>query len=774
MTTDPDTAARGPGDDRPVPDVGRGFGGRIARTIRESTPWWPAPPTPREQAPNVVVVLLDDMGFSDFGCFGGEMSTPTVDRLAAHGIRFTGYTTVPMCTPARAALLTGRNPHAVGSGWLASNDPGYPGYQAGEISRQVPTLAEILKANGYATMAIGKWHNTPTHKVGVAADRSSWPNHRGFDRFYGFLGAETSYFEPEHLIEGDTFVAVDDYPDDYYSTDDWTDRAIVYLKEHLASEPDRPFFLYLAENAPHVPLHAKRVDRERTAGRYDDGWDALRRRRLESQQAMGLLDSRHRIPPHTPRVPEWSTLSGSERRLCARYMELYAAVIEAFDQALGRLVGFLRSAGRLDNTLILITSDNGANAVGGPHGSPNRFHSRYGGTDDANARALELLESDRLGDRYSVPAYPTGWAEASNTPFRMFKRTPMNGGIRVPLVAHWPAGQYQPGVIRPDWVHVTDLAPTIMSLAGIANPTEFRGRPLAPMDGFDASALFSDPSGRTERTRQHYELQGNRAMVDGDWKIVSLQPPDEPIDLDNWMLFDLASDPCETEDVAVEHPDIVARMAAAFEAEATANWVYPLDNRSPRRNLTVTPRLEPLVSQPRRFYPGTGTVPLSVVTPLTADRGFELSVEFAYGERDEGVVFALGDSSGGYALYVMDGQLRFVSSRWMDRPLTADCVVNPADTIRVLMVHAARGGGQGSARLSVDGREWCEIDTTPTLGRTGWGLDVGADRGPKVSADYAGRGVFAYSGVIHFVDLVPGDQAPGSLMNRPEVLSQKE
>lgn len=758
-----------------APDLGRGFAGHIARTIRESTPWWPTPPAPGDHAPNVIVIVLDDLGYSDFGCFGGELITPAVDQLAADGIRFTGYTTVPMCTPARAALLTGRNPHAVGSGWLASNNPGYPGYQAGEISQQVPTLAEILKANGYATMAIGKWHNTPGHKVGVAADRSSWPNHRGFDRFYGFLGAETSYFKPEHLIEGDTFLAIDDHPEDYYTTDDWTDRAVVYLKEHLAADPDRPFFLYLAENAPHVPLHARRVHRERTAGRYDEGWDTIRERRLGRQRAMGLVDDRHRLPPHTPNVPDWTALTDRERRLCARYMELYAAVIEAFDDALGRLVEFLRSAERLENTLILITSDNGANAVGGPYGTPNRFESRYGGTDQVNALALELLEADRLGGMDSAPAYPTGWAEASNTPYRMFKRTPMNGGIRVPLVAHWPAGQYGRGMIRPDWVHVTDLAPTILALAGVRSPDEFRGRRLSPMDGFDASALFTDGSARAVRTRQHYELQANRGLIDGDWKLVSLQPADQPIDLDNWMLFDLASDPCETTDVAAERPDIVERMVADFDAEATANWVYPLDNRSPRRNLTVPPFLEGTVSRPRRFYGGTGTVPLSVVAPLMADRCFELTAEFTYTRGDEGVVLALGDSAGGYCLYVVDSELRFVSTRWMHPPQCLALDLEPAlRSVHFVLEHRADGGRRGSARLEVDGRQWGEIDTTPTLGRTGWGLDVGADRGPKVTADYDGRGTFAYSGRIHFVDLTPGQQAPGSLMNRPEALSQKD
>lgn len=749
------------------------FAGHIGTTVRDSIPWWRAPPRPGPDAPNVVVVLVDDLGYSDFGCFGGEIRTPTIDRLAAGGLRFTGYTTVPMCTPARAALLTGKNPHSVGSGWLTSNWAGYPGYQAGEISHDVPTLAEVLVGAGYRTMAVGKWHNTPPHLASRTADRYSWPTHRGFQRFYGFLAAETSYFKPHHLVEGDEFVDRDDYPEDYYTTDEWTDRAIGYVKEHLAGAPDQPFFLYLAENAPHMPLQVKAEHRGAYRGRYDAGWDALREERFARQRQSGLVDDRHRIPQHTPNVPEWGSLSTEERQVCARYMELYASVVEAIDSNLGRLVDFLEAAGALSNTMIMITSDNGANAVGGPYGNPNQFAARYGlslAHDDP--RVLSMVEEDRLGDAETAPAYPAGWAEASNTPFRMFKRTTMNGGIRVPLVVSWPDRVARPGATRADWVHVTDLLPTVLDVAGVAYPGSYRGLPTRAIDGASFAPLLTeaDPA-HHRRPRQHYELQANRGMIDGDWKIVSLQPPDAEMDLDNWMLFDLATDPSETENLAAREPGILARLVAAFDEDAKANWVYPLDNRSPRRNVSIPPPLAGISNAPRFFHPGTPTVGVAVVGALVADRDYVVRAGFEHEPGHEGVVFALGDSMSGFSLYVLDGTLRFAVARWPEPAAVAATAV-PAGPVSFEMAHTARGRRQGSARLTVNGQDWATVDVSPTFARPGGGLDVGRDRGHQVSHEYAGRVSFPYTGAVAGVAIEPGPQAPGTIVNMPEAASQ--
>ena len=565
-------------------DRGAGFGGTIGRTLRDSTPWWPPRREPPRNAPDIVVILLDDLGFSDFGCFGAEIRTKAIDSLAANGLRFSQYTTVPMCTPARAALLTGRNPHAVGCGWLTFNDPGYPGYRAGEIAREAPTLAELLRANGYSTYAVGKWHNTAEHNVSPSADRSSWPLQRGFDRFYGFLGGETHYFAPAQLVEDNAFLDHDVYRDGYYCTDDWTDKAIGWMKAHAAAAPTKPLFLYVAHNAPHAPLHAKSDDLQRYRGAYDAGWDVIREARAHRQRELRLFERDPALAPHSPGVPAWEETDPARRALLARYMELYAAVVDNMDQNIGRLVDCLRTLGRLDNTLVILTSDNGANGIGGVDGAANNLSKRLVNAEDP-AWVMRMFDEGRLGAVDSWPAYPLGWTDVSSTPFRLYKTTTMEGGIRVPLVVHWPSRIRDAGSVRRQWVHVTDVVPTILDLLDTDSP--------APtLDGTSFLEAIDRADAPAHRNAQHYELAGNRGYLRDGWKIVSLQPPGKPIALDNWMLFDLRNDPTEIHDLAQANPRKRDELVAAFDAEAEANFVYPLDNRGVRRSLTVPPYLE--------------------------------------------------------------------------------------------------------------------------------------------------------------------------------------
>jgi arylsulfatase A-like enzyme len=360
-------------------DPGRDYAGTVGKTLKESKPWWRGQRQARASAPNVVVFLLDDLGFSDFGCFGSEIRTPNIDALAAGGLKFTGYTTVPMCTPARAALMTGKNPHSVGCGWLTHANPGYPGYQAGEISKDAPTIPELLRDNGYSTYAVGKWHNTPDYNVTSGADRASWPLQRGFDRFYGFLGAETNSFSPGQIIEGNDFACNESYPDNYYSSNDWTDHALRYVRGHLASSPERPFFLYVAHNAPHVPLQAPPEDIARYDGVYSEGWDVVRKARFVRQKLMGLIPESWRLPAASPGVVNWDDIAPEQRPVMAHYMQLYAAMVDNIDQNIGRLVNELKAMGVFESTLIVLTSDNGASSIGGPDGAANIFEKRHDG-----------------------------------------------------------------------------------------------------------------------------------------------------------------------------------------------------------------------------------------------------------------------------------------------------------------------------------------------------------------------------------------------------------
>ena len=753
-------------------DPAYGFQGILGKTLAQSTPWWKPRPAPAPGSPNIVVVLLDDVGFSDFGCYGSEIHTPHIDALAAGGLRFSQYTTVPMCTPARAALMTGKNPHAVGCGWLTHNNPGYPGYQAGEISRDAPTMPELLRQSGYSTYGVGKWHNTADTNNSPSASKDAWPLQRGFDRFYGFLGAETNFFVPGQLIDGNTFIDCDGYRDDYYSTDDWTEKSLAYLKSHLGATPDKPFFLYIAHNAPHVPLHAKPQDVARYAGVYERGWDTIRQERLARQKATGLLPADWPLSERAPDIPAWDSLTAEQQVLYAHYMALYAAMLDSADQSVGQLVAFLKESGQFDNTLIIVTSDNGATAIGGPAGAANIFEKRVGGVEPADM-AANMLRQGKLGGPQSYAVYPVGWGNACNTPFRYYKRTPMNGGIRVPFVMHWPGGIAQPGDIRREWIHVTDTLPTLLDTIDARYPDVFNGLRTRGLDGISYHAMLRDPCAGTARDHQHYELEGNRGYIAGHWKIVSLQPPGKVIDLDNWMLFDLQSDPTEGHDLARANPAKLRELVQAFEADAQANHVYPIDNRDHRRVLAIPPFMEPTLSVPRMFYPGCGTVPATVMTALLSDRDFEIECDFTFRREDRGVLFAVGNSFGGMSLYVDGGCVHFVYNNGT-RLSCSDGIHLKEGPTCVLLHHRAMGQRRGQGTLSINGQASpAPIDMSPTIIRlTGEGLDVGRDRRLKVCDRYRSEGAFAYSGSIRHVRLQPGARAPDSISNKPERQAQ--
>ncbi len=753
-------------------DPARDYGGTIARTLKESKPWWRAQPGAPAGAPHIVLILLDDLGFSDFGCFGSEIRTPNIDALAAGGLKFTGYTTVPMCTPARAAMLTGKNPHSVGCGWLTHANPGYPGYQAGEMSQDAPTMPELLRASGYSTYAVGKWHNTADYHVASGADRASWPLQRGFDRFYGFLGAETNFFSPGQLIEGNEFVCNDAYPENYYCSNDWTDRALRYLRAHQASSPDRPFFLFLAHNAPHVPLHAPPEDIARYDGVYDEGWDVVRKARFARQKLMTLIPDSWRLPATNPGVPNWDDIAPEQRPVMAHYMQLYAAMVDNIDQNVGRLVADLKAMGIFDNTLILLTSDNGASSIGGPDGAANVFEKRITQQENPDL-PRQMLAQGQLGGVDSYPAYPVGWGNCSNTPFRFYKRTPMNGGIRVPLIVSHPNAIKDPGATRQQWVHVTDLLPTVLELVGAAYPAQFKGYRTRALDGRSALAALGNGKQPNNRERQYYELEGNRGYISGTWKICSLQPPGKAIDLDNWLLFNLAQDPTECDNLALQHPDVLQRLIAEFEQDAATNHVYPLDNRDMRRVLAVPPFMESSFSQARSFYPGSETASPITISPLIADRNFVIECEFEWQPGQEGVLFAIGDNMNGCAAFVMDGKV-FVafSAGAATQRETMLALSRGAQTLS--LDHVASGKRQGVGTIRLNGQaDQTTLDMSPTFLRLGGeGMDVGLDRRRKVSSRYADRGAFSYPGLIRHVRVLPGKQAPDSMTNRPEALAQ--
>ncbi|MEZ5247615.1 MAG: arylsulfatase [Acidimicrobiales bacterium] len=736
----------------------REFGGTIGRTASESTPWWPPPTRPPASSPNVVVVLLDDMGFSDIGPFGSEIPTPTLERLAAQGLRFTNYHTSPLCSPSRAAIQTGLNPHRAGFGGVANFDPGFPGWTM-EIRPDVQTLPEAMRAAGYATFAVGKWHLTRDSAMHDGASRESWPIQRGFDRFYGVLEGWTNLHHPHRLIRDNSPVDVDTYPDGYYFTDDITDEAISYLKALRAHDADRPFFLYLAHGAVHGPLHAKESDIARYRGNYDIGWDAVREDRFARQIDKGIFPAGTPMSPRNHErgheVRAWDDHTDDERSVFARYMEVYAAMVDNVDQNLARLMDAIEQLGDAENTVVIFTSDNGGTEEGGATGSRSYFK-RFGGAGAMTGWNLDVpRDPELIGGPQTLVHYPRGWGMASNTPFRLYKSSTHAGGVRVPMIVSWPGGipEADRGGVRDQYQYVTDLFPTILDLAG-----------LPPGDDIDG-VTFADAvvAGATASTHleQYSECFGNRSFYRDGWKLVALHARGAPYDGSDWELYDIVADPTETVDLAAERPDKVAELADAWEESAWENAVFPLDDGTGLLQVLRRPD-DARFHEPVRLLPGTPTLERYRSQKLIAFRDFVVEVELDHPDGADGVLVAHGDQGGGYSLYIEDAVLRFGYNHYGELSFADAGVLSPGHHIVELRATVGKRYTWDFA-VTVDGVERATLPATPML--LGFapfqGVDVGIDRrSPVIWSVYEAHGAFPYAGQLTAVTYRPGAAAP--------------
>ncbi len=502
--------------------------------------------------PNIVVILADDMGFSDIGCFGGEVRTPNLDRLAASGVRFTQFYNTARCCPTRASLLTGLYPHQTGVGHMVDNPKPFPGYR-GELSSRAVTIAEALKPAGYRSYMVGKWHVTPPNE-----SKANWPLQRGFDKFYGTILGAGSFYDPLSLIRDNEPAPVD--RPDYYYTDALADNACQYIRDHRTSAP---FFLYTAFTAPHWPMHALESDVDRYRGRYRDGWDVLRLERHRRMVETGIVDRTWPLTPRDPRVPAWR--DAPHREWQERRMEVYAAMIDRMDQGIGRMIKTLESANQLDNTLILFLSDNGGCAEElGPNYKGRHLPARTrDGRPVVPGNRPELMP----GGPDTYQSYGQGWANASNTPFRMYKHWVHEGGIATPLIAHWPARSRRGGLLNHQPGHVIDIMATCIDAAGARYPSEHRGESVVPLEGRSLLASIEGRQ-RTPHAAIFWEHEGNRAVREGDWKLVSRYP-------DQWELFHLKADRTELTNLADREPNRVERLADLYGKWAARARVVP-------------------------------------------------------------------------------------------------------------------------------------------------------------------------------------------------------
>ncbi|HEX9063484.1 MAG TPA: arylsulfatase [Streptosporangiaceae bacterium] len=738
--------------------MGQQFGGRIGRDWRDSEPWWPPEPAPPAGAPNVVLVVLDDVGYAQLGCYGSDIETPVMDGLAAGGVRLANFHTTSLCSPTRACLLTGRNHHRSGMGRVADLAIGFPGYW-GKPPRENGYLSEILRGAGYATYAVGKWHLTPEDETNVAGSRATWPLSRGFDRWYGFHGGETHQFVPALFHDSHAIRPPAEMDDGYHLTEDLAGRAIEFVGDLRAVDDARPFFLYFATGACHSPHQPPARWREHYRGRFDRGWDAWREQAYQRQLETGLLPPATRLSARPPWVPAWDLMDERDQQVAARFMECFAGFLSHTDEQVGRVLAFLAETGDLDNTIVVVVSDNGASAEGGATGSINDV--RMVNLDPASNDEMHD-RIDEIGGPLSHNNYPWGWTMAGNAPFRRWKREVHEGGIADPCIIAWPRGDLDAGAIRQQFTHAIDVLPTLAELIGVELPERIEGVEQSRIDGQSFGYLLGPGTGTApERHETQYsEMFGSRAIYHQGWKAVTFHPvgplyddqdPNAPFDEDVWELYDVRADLSETTDLAASHPERLNELIELWWAEARRNDVLPLDNRV----LWALVHPKPDHRRPRdvfRYFPGGAPVPEPVAVNVR-NRSHALIADITVPEAGpaDGVLLALGCALGGFSLHILDGRLRYVHNLYgKERHVVASAEVITPGEHHVEYVFTSDDGLGGPGVLTCDGREVGRAVIprfTPSgFNGVGVGLTCGYEWGPAVGDGYAAP--FRFPGLI--------------------------
>ena len=757
-------------------EPGTSFPGTIGRTVEESSPAWPSPIRAREGAPNVLFFVLDDVGYGQLSCFGGLVETPNIDRIAASGLRYANMHTTALCSPTRSSILTGRNHHSSGVACIMELATGYPGYD-GRMPFENGMLPEMLLEHGYNTFCLGKWHLSPSEENTPAGPFHRWPLGRGFERFYGFLGGETNQWYPD-LIQDNGPIRQPRRPEEgYHLSDDLADQAIKFVLDAHVNAPEKPFFTYYATGCAHAPHHVPKDWADRYKGTFDMGWDAYRMSVFERQKEIGLFPPDAELPPRDPDVPEWDALSEDEQRLYARMMEVFAGFVSHADHHFGRILDTLEQIGELDNTLIMIISDNGASAEGGPTGSFNEmlFFNMVPESFEDN-----LAKIDELGGTKAYNHYPWGWTWAGDTPFRRWKRETYRGGSTDPFIIAWPDGIAARGEVRTQYAHAIDMVPTVLEQLGIEPPEAIRGVTQSPLEGVSFAHTFDDAGAATRHRTQYFEMFGHRSIYHDGWRAVCPWPgpnyteaaqrgrkvgdPITPevldqLDREGWELYHIAEDPTESHDVAAEHPDKLRELISLWWDEAGKYKVLPLDS-------SLQPRLaveRPQTSKPRTsyvYYPGGSVVP-AFAAPRVFNRPYsiEADVEIPAGGAD-GVLLAQGGDAGGYTLYVEDGRLRYVYN-YVGRDRFELESTDPLPEGRHALRYEFEPTGEpdirngkgvpGRGQLYVDGRLVASAEfphTVPLIFELE-GLSCGYDFGSPADERY--EPPFVFTGTIHSV-----------------------
>ncbi len=698
-------------------------------------------------APNVVIVLIDDIGFGHSSAFGGPIRMPTLEKLASRGLRYNRFHTTALCSPTRTALLTGRNHHVNNAGAIMELATAFPG-NTGVRPNSVAPMAEILRLNGYSTAAFGKYHETAPWEASVSGPYDRWPTRSGFDKFYGFIGGETNQWAPA-IYDGVARVEPPHDPN-YHFTTDMTNQAMAWVRFQQALTPEKPFYMYFATGATHAPHHVPKEGIAKYKGEFDRGWDKLREETLARQLEKGIVPAGTKLTARPAEIPAWDSLSADQKRLFARQMETFAGFAEHTDHEVGRLVSALEDMGEMENTLFLyIVGDNGSSAEGGPDGTYNELLALNGIVSDVSS---QLAHIDEWGGPNTFPHFSIGWAHAGDTPFQWTKQVASHfGGTRNPMVLHWPERLPDAkGEVRSQFHHVIDVAPTVLEAAGLPQPTMVNGTKQYPMDGTSMVYTFNDAGAPDRRTTQYFEMFGNRAIYHDGWvaatrhSIPWLLTQNPPFDQDRWELYNINEDFSQANDLAAQNPEKLKELQELFSREAIRNHVFPLDDRRAERFDAA------IAGRPDLMGPRTSLTLYEGMTGITENafinikgRSSAITAEIDVPARANGVIIAQAGRFGGWSLYLKDGRVHHVYNYGgLERStVTAPAALTPGThTVHYEFVYdGGKPGSGGVSRLTIDGKGAGEVRVPRTMAflySADEGVDVGVDNETPVTDDY--------------------------------------
>ena len=731
------------------PEQENNFQGVIGKTIKDSEPWFEIPNHPGEDAPNIVIILLDDTGFSQLGCYGSSIDTSNIDTLAAHGLQFTNFHVTPLCSPTRASLLTGRSQHAVGMRAVSNFRTGFPN-MLGHITNQAATVSEILNTYGYATFCVGKWHLAPMEDCSAAGPFSQWPLGRGFDRFYGFLEGETDQFSPS-LTEDNHHIDPPAKPDDgYHLSEDLVDNFLAMVGDLKGVRPDRPFFAYVPFGATHAPHQAPQEYLEKYRGKFDEGWDIVRDQWHQNQLKLGIIPEGTKLAPRNPGVDAWEDLPDAQRKLAARLQEAFAAFLDHTDDQIGRIINGLRDIGQLDNTIVILLSDNGASQEGGPFGVMHEMKF-FNGILEKPDEAVERI--DDIGGPHSHTNYPWGWAQAGNTPFKWYKQNTHEGGVHVPLIIHWPEGieESQNGQLRNQFANVSDIAPTIYELLGITPPDTYKGIEQLPVTGHSFAHLLNNSEAESNNKVQYFEMAGSRAIIAEGWKAVTRHIQGTDYDEEPWELYDLSSDWSECNDLADSNQSKLKELQQLWWDEAHKHGVMPLDDRMIELFGSRFREQSPHLPDRKYVYrPPMSPIPAQAAASI-GGRSFDITGKVSFKSGERGVLFAYGTENSGISFFVLNDRLMIDYNAFDDHSIIESEATIPNGEVE-LKAEFRRLGKNGTIELFINQEPNGTIEV-PLYMRmiSSVGASIGFDHGSPVSELY--KDSFPYSGKLEELEI---------------------